>query len=490
MLHELKTFTKHSVIYGTAEILKKGLGFLMIPVYTRFLLPEDYGLLELLDMTIVIVGIIFGLRLGGAMIRFYHKYEADLDKSEVVSTTFFSVCFLSVLMFLGLQIFSEDISLFVSGSSENVDAFRIMFVSLLIQNIYLVGENYLLARKKSAIYSSLSILTLVISLSLNILFLVGFGWGIYGILYSMLIAKSVNLLIVVPLTLSSIQISFSWAKLKEMLIYGLPLVPASMGMFIMHFSDRFFIQYYVDLSELGIYSLAYKFGMILAVLITGPIFKIWNTQRFEIARQNNPGPVFGRMFTYFALALTSFALAMCVFIEEAISIMADQAYHGASVLVPVIVLAYLVMGISNFFNLGCMITGRTRILAGVQITATIINIGLNILLISRFGIMGAAFSTLITFSVLASLNYYYSQTVYPINVEQLRIVKLFFAAGSVFFLSGLVESTLFIQLGYKTLLMFAFPFLLLFIGFFSPDEINRIRQISSQVRARLTGAGA
>ncbi|WP_028575387.1 oligosaccharide flippase family protein [Desulfonatronovibrio hydrogenovorans] len=484
MLQELKTLTRHSAIYGTAEILKKGLGFLMIPVYTHFLLPADYGLLELLEMTVIITGIIFGLRLGGTMIRFYHQFDDPGQKSEVVSTTFISVSVISLLLLVFLQVYSVQISSLISGTPENAKAFRLMFLSLVIQNIYLVGENYLLARKKSAIYSSLSILTLAISLTLNILFVVGFGWGVYGILYSMLIAKLVNLIIVVPLTFKDVSISFSWIKLRDMLYYGLPLVPASIGMFLMHFSDRFFIRHYVDLSELGIYALAYKFGMILSVLVAGPIFKIWNTQRFEIARQEKPDSVFGRMFTYFLLAVTSFALILCVFIDEAIHIMAAQAYQSAASLVPILVLAYLMISISGFFNLGCMITGRTKILAGVQVVVTVLNIFLNILLISRYGIMGAAVSTLATFSVLAVLNYHYSQKVYYISMEHGRVIKVFFTGLCVYVLSQLVDSTFWIQLGYKGLVLTLFPLILWLTGFFSSDEKKKLKGLVRNLKSK------
>ncbi len=473
MYEELKTLIKHSSIYGVAEFLRKGIGFIMIPIYTRFLTPSDYGLLELLDLTLNIMAILLGLGIGSAVIRYYHNFDDIKDKQEVF-TTALTFAFILSLMLLGvLELFSTSISDLVSGGRQYSKYFQIIFVCLVIQNVYLVPEDYLVAQKKSVVYSSLSIGVLVSSLSLNILFLIVFKMGVLGILISMLITKALNMLVVSAITVRDTRYSFSPTKLKEIVRFGVPLMPAAMGMFIIHFSDRFFIQKFCSLHDVGIYSLGYKFGMILSILVSAPIFRAWNSQRFEIARTNDAKEVFSKTFTYFSAIVIFAGLGISIFIKEVIFLIATSEYHGAAALVPLIVLSYIFYGVANFFTLGIMVTNRTRYLAYIQCTTAGVNILLNLLLISRYGVMGAALSTALSFLLLSVLTFLGSQKVYPVPFEYGRVSILFLLAGLIFGLSRLIDASLVISLIIKSLLIVAFLLTLIIGGFFSEDEVTR-----------------
>jgi len=163
MIKEFKTLGKHSVIYGIAGVLKKGIGFFMIPIYTHYLLPDDYGLLELLDLTLNVTGMLVGVRLGAAVIRFYHKYESVDDRNEVFTTALATVSLVTIAALALLIANASNIASYVTGDQANGKAFILMFICLALQNIYLIGENWFLAEKKSALYSTLSTITLVVT---------------------------------------------------------------------------------------------------------------------------------------------------------------------------------------------------------------------------------------------------------------------------------------------------------------------------------------
>lgn len=471
-MHHFKNIAKHSTVFGATELIKKGIGFIMIPVYTRFLMPADYGLLELLDLTLTVLAIIFGVRIGAGVIRFYHQYESEFDKNEVFSTALITMITLSLICLLGLYVFSGPITGFIAGDTEQIKAFQLVFICLALQNIYLTGESFLLAQKKSVIYSSLSLVNLVLNLSFNILFLIVFRMGVFGLILSMVIVKSVNLICVLFITTRKLPLRFSWPKLKLMINYTLPLIPAGAAMFLLHFSDRFFVRKYCAPDDLGLYSLGYKFGMILSMLVASPIFKIWNTMRYEIAKQPNAPTVFAQTFTWFTLILVTAGLGISLFIDEVIFFMATETYQGASLIVPLITLAYIMFGMSGFLNLGNMITGRTSQIMIIQIFVALLNIVFNIILISRYGIYGAAISTLLSFSTLAVLMLIASQQVLYVPFEYRRIVILFCTGGVIFGIARLVEGPILLVLTEKIGLMIAYLLVLLMIGFFPKDELQ------------------
>src|SRR5687768_10166517 len=88
---QLKSILKHGSIYGISRILSRAVGFLMIPVYTRFLDPEGYGILELLDLTLSVMGLVIANGINSSIFKFYYKHEDDRSRRAVVSTAILSV---------------------------------------------------------------------------------------------------------------------------------------------------------------------------------------------------------------------------------------------------------------------------------------------------------------------------------------------------------------------------------------------------------------
>jgi len=484
MIKELKTLGKHSSIYGISNILRKAIGFIMIPVYTAYLTPKDYGVIELFDLTLEVLGMIVGLRLGGAMIRYFHLYENHDDKMEVISTAFISSCILSGTALFFLLLFNKQIAVWASGNESYAVAFQIIFICFAIQNVYLIAENYLIIQKKSFLYSMLSIAILFLSLFFNILFIVYFKLGFWGIILSMIIAKTINLLVVVPLTLKDLKIKFSLHKFYKMLKFSLPLIPASISLFIIHFSDRFFIQKFCDLNELGLYSLGYKFGMILSVIVSQPVFRIWNTQRYEVIKQDDGKTIYSKIFTYYFLVLVLSSLGICIFIDEIIKIMASSDYQNARTVVPLIVVGYALFGMTSFFNFGMFYKLQTKYLAIVQITTALINLLLNYLLIGKFGIMGAATTTTISFLVMCILSLYISQKLFYIPFEYRRIMTIISVAGLIYTMTLLYNFNLFVSISLKLLTLCCFPLILFMINFFSSDEKKYIFEASQKVQLK------
>ncbi len=447
----------------------------MIPLYTRYLMPEDYGVLELFDVTLNVMSMIVGLRLGSAFIRYYHYYDTQDDKHEVLSTAFIFTLFFSISILVVVELLSTPISVAITGTDTYKSAFQIVFVCFALQNVYTVNETYLLAEKKSSLYSMLSIITLTLNLSFNILFLVVFELGIYSILFSMLITKTINAAVIIPITMRHVRFSFSKKKLFQMIKFGAPLVPAGIALFTIHFSDRLFIQKYCSLSELGVYSLGYKFGMIVSVLISQPIFKVWNTQRFEIAKQIDAKKIYSLYFTYYTSIVAFFGLAISVFIKEIIWLLATESYQGASLVVPLIVLGYVFFGMSGFLTLAFVIKNRTGKIAYIQGAVAILNLIFNYVLIKNYGVLGAAVSTVLTYGTLMICTLTFSQKIYFVPFEYARLLKFFCTALVVYFFSTFEIGGVVTRFAYKILLMGIFPLLLLLFGFFQKDEIAFIK---------------
>ncbi|KIH75472.1 Membrane protein involved in the export of O-antigen and teichoic acid [Geoalkalibacter ferrihydriticus] len=477
MLQYLKQTLRHSAVYSFANVVQKGVGFLMIPVYTHFLSPAEYGVLEMMDLTMMVLSMITGMKIGGAVIRFYFRYDSLEEKREVLSTGLIGITIFALSMALVLEALARPISGLLLGSVEYYRFFQIIFISMALQTVAVVPESLLLAQKRSVVFSTITLLTFVSYLSLNILFIVGMKMGVMGMVLSTVITKIFNVSMLFAVTRGEFSFSFSVEKFKAMLAYSLPLIPAGLCMFAIHYSDRFFIQKYVGLESLGIYSLGYKFGMIISILVTQPIFRIWNTQRYEIAKSADADIVFGRMFTYILFAFLGAGLVISTLIDEIIGIMAPAQYQGAAAVVALIVCGYILFGCASFTQLGMFINYKTKYVAYINFATALLNVVMNLVLISRFGIMGAAVSTMLTFFSLAFLSYLVSQKLLPVKYEYLRVVKLVTLSIALYALSRAIDLSLWPSLAAKIGLLSLYPGLLYVIGFFSVAEIAKGREL-------------
>jgi O-antigen/teichoic acid export membrane protein len=478
MFQTIKTVLKHALVYGFGDILAKLVGFLLIPLYTHYFTPEQYGTLELLDLTSHVISLILAMGLCQAMVRFYFESSEQEYRDQVISV---SLILTWVVSLLGLAILlpsSSGISLLVFERADFQPYFTLLFFAIALSLCIEVPLQLLRIEQRSLFYTSISLVRLVIQLSLNIYFIVVLEWGISGILWSTLIT---NILATVYLTwglLRRTRLTFSWSLCKDMLAYSLPLLTSWAGNFMLHFADRFLLQRLASLSQVGVYALSYKFGFLLNVFVLSPFKRTWQPKQFEIAEQPDAPQTFARVFTYYTFAQLFCTLGISVLIEDVLSIIAEEQYHSAHYNVPVILLAYNFNGFYQLLDFGLLYKKKTPILGAITLSAALINILSNYWLIPMYGAFGAALSTLIAFAYLAAVTYVIAQRLFYIPIEFYRVGGLCLYAALLFGCSRLVvlDSVVLSMLA-RGALAFAFPLILLWPKFLKADEREIVQRL-------------
>lgn len=482
----MKSVAKHFLVYGLGNILSRIVSFILIPVYTHYLVTSEYGTLELLELTTYIAGMFLALGISQSVMRFYYDSEDPSERQEVVSTALFSIWVVSLFAVIWFILFAEDVSILVFKSTDNADLFRLVFLTLMFSLASEVPLSFIRAQQKSVLYTIISISRLALSLGLNILFIVGLGWGIRGIIISGLITNGITSIFLSFYTIKQTGFSLSLEKLKEMVKYGVPYIPGGVGMFVLNFMDRFFLQRFTSLSEVGIYSLGYKFGMIVNPLVTDPFFAIWRPKMFELAKRDDAKDIYSMMFTYFLFLEIFLALGISVLIKDVLKIISNPEYHSAYKVVPFILLSYILWGGYFHVQVGILLKKKTQNIAYIVAISALANLLLNFSLIPRFGVWGAALSTLASFGIMFILNYIISSRIYYVRYQFTRIFKLLALAVGLYLISlGINMGSLFTSLLVKTPLVLSFPFLLFLVRFYTPEEIQKIKEILSKAGSSL-----
>jgi O-antigen/teichoic acid export membrane protein len=487
VIEEIRRLFKHTAIYGLGNVLNKAVGFVLIPFYTHYLTPGDYGTLELLDLSTALVGLLLNIWMNASVVRYYHDYDDRKNRREVVSTALVATSVVAACVSSAGLFCAKGVSRLVLKSPAFYSYVWLVSFTLFFSCLNSVSWSYLRARQRSALIVIANCVSLVMTLTLNIYFIAVLKTGLVGILYSGLISNALVTTGLTVMTVKEVGLGFNFAKLKALAVFGLPLIVTSAAAFVLNFSDRFFLQRYSTISTVGIYALGYKFGFMLSFLVIQPFMMIWGARMYEVARRGDAGETFSRLFAYFFLVLTAAALGLSVAIKDVIAVIAAPQFHEAYRIVPVVALAYLCYGMSYYFQTGIFVQKRTMYLAIIGLASAGANLLLNFLLIPHYGAMGAAWATVLSFLLMAVLTYISSQSVYRIPYSLSRMV-LPAAAAIVIYLA----STLFtihswiVDLGLKLLFIPLFGITMLVLGFFDESEVSKLRQSVQQAWGECT----
>lgn len=469
---ESRIMARHGLIYGLGNLCSRLVGFLMIPVYTRLLTPADYGMLELVTISAEIISQIVALGISEAIYRFYFQYEDDTRRNQVLATGIVAFSLFAILPLLLLAWQAQTLARIILGGEQYSHYFLVALASIWFSTLAQIGFSYLRILKQSLRFLFFSICKLVMALALNIFFVVYLHTGIIGILYSTLISSAVMALLLVTPILRRTGLAVHGGILREMIRFGLPLIPASLGNLIVVTSDRYFLRFFGSIADTGLYSLAYRFSAIPGQFVSYPFMQIWSVRRMEIYRQENAEQIMGAVFTYFCLLMVTVALAVAVLASDVIMLMADPKFWSAYTVIPILLVAQVIFSFFQHFSLGIMIAKKTKYFAYIDGVNGVLNLAFNYFFIKKFGMMGAALATLCSYTLRVIMVYVITMPFYRIHFELTRILRLFSAAVLLYWLSRLSTfSSLWLSLGAKCLLLCSLPLVLYGVRFFHPGEL-------------------
>ncbi|MAJ61743.1 MAG: hypothetical protein CBC48_18545 [bacterium TMED88] len=482
MFDTIRQLLKHSSIYGLGDLASRSIGFLMIPIYTHYLSTEQYGVLELLDLVSYVFGIVMEVGITQAVVRYYHQYDAR-QRDQLITMALVSIIGVSAVFLTPMMLSAPWISSLVFETPDFSRFLNITFATLAIQLLNGVPMTLLRIQERSVLFVSISLSRLLLSLSLNILFIVYLDFGVEGILLSGLITSGLLGLFLISRLLTEIRISFDASIARSMLTYSAPLLGSWAGMYILNFGDRFFLQRFDGLADIGIYALAYKFGMMPNMLILSPFLRIWGPKRFEIVEDPNARPIFGHVFSYFWFVQLFVVLGISTLIPDVIQVIAGSEFQTAARYVPLLLVGYMAYGAYSYFQFGLLLEKKTLYLGGFVLAVAGLNVAMNFILIPKLGIMGAAVSTASSFTLLAGMIFLYSQSLYRIPYEGFRLLVMTSVALCLYFLSSSIPiKDPAWAIGIKLLIALTFPLWLWMFGLVRDYEMNRIRDIWESVR--------
>jgi O-antigen/teichoic acid export membrane protein len=490
MLQFIKETTKHTSIYGMGGMATKVIGFFLLPLYTHYLTPADYGVLGLLYITMRVLDIIVIQGLTTSIFRAYSfDYKDQTEhQHEAVRTAYYYSIASAVLMFGSMSVFAGPINDLVFKEGHWTRLFQLMFLAGIFRATQNIPRQMMRAHRQSVTYSFIQLCDMVSAALLNIWFIVGMKLGLAGIVYSEVIREGVLMIVFFFPVRKYLGRGISMEKLKDMLAFGLPKVPGGLSFLVLSAADRYFLEHYSTPTELGLYSVGYRLATLLSDFAIQPFIQTWPTMYFPLCKdaKDEGKEVLGRFLTYFMLLVGFISLGICVFVKPLLHIMADKQFHDADRVVPIVVAALVFSGLYRVITVGVNIKKKNIWLPIMVAGAAVVNIVFNFLLIPRWGMMGAAWATLIAYAVMCGASYVVDEYYFPIRYEWARVLKIMAAMAVTYTVSVLLmPQGMIAQFVVGGLVMLLYPGLLFALRFFNDAEYRRMRQVW-RLRHRLT----
>lgn len=396
---------KNSIIFGIGTMVTRFIGLLLLPLFTAYLTPADYGVLALLALLGMVAQPIFSLGLGAAMGPSYFEGDSTKRKSETVWTAFLILLVSATLLLAISWLFPRELSILALQTPEYGHLVSLTLTGCAIGILSTPFTQRIQFEEKAKAFVIISLITSSISVALCVITVVILGQGVKGMVISTLIGQIITFLFF--FIAGAREIKFIYAKpiAMELLRLGIPLVPGFAFLFILMQSNRYILQWCGGLEQVGIYSIGFNLGMAMNLAV-GALGTAWYPYFMSyVGRQEEACSIFGRIFTYYIFFFGYLWLLFFIFAKPVVMIMTDAAFHSAHQVVGMAAGAIFFIGIYTLLLPGMYYRKEVAAQSFVQGIAAFVSIILNVWLVYSFDLLGAGLGLLIGHMLMAMSTY-------------------------------------------------------------------------------------
>jgi len=481
----IKRLASQTVIYGIPSVLVRILGYLLVWLYTRIFLPDEYGTVNVFYAYASFLMVVLTYGMETAFFRFN---ELEKDRIKVFSTGMISIIISSVLFVTIISLFSHSIAIWIQYPEHK--KYVIWFAWILaLDAMSAIPFALLRAQNKPGRFARIKIINIGVNIGFNLFFLLlcpymishfreGFArqavsfiyrqdWGIEYVFISNLIASGVTLLLLFP-EISSVKWKLNPELWKRMLFYAFPLLFAGLAGMINETFDRLLLRYLlpkdIALYQVGIYAACYKISILMTLFIQAykyaaePFF-------FAQAKEKDSKEIYAKIMDYFIIAVSVIFLVTLLYLDDFIMpiLIGNKVYWQGKGVIPVLLMANLFLGVYYNLSIWYKLTGKTSWGAWLSLFGAIITLVLNFWWIPLssehliHGYYGSAWATFICYGTMMILSYLIGQKYFPVKYNLIKFAGYLGLSVILFALSSVFRPDLYIlRVGFNTLLLLVF----------------------------------
>ena len=469
---QLRRLGRHSAIYGIGGLVSRIIAVLLLPLYTRYLTPADYGKIETLLALTTVMGLILRAGITSAFFRFYFDVDDNAGRLRVIRTSFWFTMGGGTLGLLLLLALADPVSEVLFGTSGAANLVRASGVALWATVNYEQLTALFRVEERSVAFVSASLANVFLTIGITLLLVVVLEKGPLGVIVGNFSGTLIVYLVLLSYRREQLGLEFDRGLLREMNRFGLPLVPTALFLWMTNFSDRFFLVWLADVSEAGLYSVGVRVASAIVLLLTA--FRMaWPAFAYSIRDEQEARRTYAFVLTYLTVVTAWVALALTLLSPWIVELLAAARFAESSEVVGPLAFSTVSYGAYVVVAIGVGRARRTKFNWVVTGAGAAVNVALNLILIPTYGMMGAAIATVAAYTTMAVGMAWWSQRIYPVPYQWRRVATATFGAVALAILGKLLDVGLLAAIA----LTLVYPLVLLVLGFASPDERRRLTQL-------------
>jgi len=432
---KIEEMFKHGLIYGLTSVLQNLLGFIMLPVLTAFFTPDVFGAYSILLFMSTLGSSIFYLGASSAMGRFYFDENSDLFRKKIFTTALLITVFGAVsLSFIGI-FFANNLSTQFFGTEIYTKPIGLIFLGTAFGILFNLMTLFLRYEQKSYQFFILMLCFVFIDFLLTYVLLKWFDMGISAPIFGMIISNALCFLVLLVKNVDYLTSELELKYVGLLLNFGLQTSIAGLLFYTLNSIDKLIIKELLNLSEVGVYSLGYRLGSVMNILLVVPFTFIWSPLRMKHSKDGDMDLFSERVLSYYTFVGVIIMMFAILFGEDIMKyFFVNKSYLSATKVFPVIMFAYLFYGYGNILDYGIYLHKKVYLTSLILILAIVFNVALNFFLIPKWGYMGAAYISVLTYLSTSITLYVISNRLHPLKVDLKRVLAALLFISFLYFL--------------------------------------------------------
>lgn len=453
----LKKLAADSFVYGASTLITRFISIFLIPIYTRIFSPNDYGIINLVNTTFILISILVVAGLDNAAARWYWDEEGEKESKITFSSWFWFQLAGSAFILIFVAFTSGFLSKTIIGSDTEGLLFLLAALNLPFTGIILLYTSWLRIRKQAVYTVIFSLVNSLVTIGLSVFLVVFKHQGLKGVFLAQLLSNFTCSLFVMVALRQIINLKhFNGTRIISMLRYSLPLVPAALAFWILNSAGAYFINYFASKSDVGLFQIGANIAAVCSMIFWA-FLQAWTPFSMSIHRSSNSGSTYSLVFDIYCAIGSFIVLTIFLFAPEILFLFTTSQYVGAAGVAGILSVNVFISNIAQITSIGSAIKRTNRPFMQGVFVSCLLTLTLFGILIPFLGGVGAALSTLAGSSFLAFYVTLRSQTIhylpyhFPRNILAISCMLLF--SGMSFFLDN-EYSVLTIAYKFALLLMF------------------------------------
>lgn len=390
---------KETAIYAIGEIIPKLIGFFLLPIYTNYLSPADYGILSYTNSIVMFLFVLGALSMNTFVLRFYYEQKTEAEKKRIIGNVFVFIGLVNLTIFVTSFILAPGLI-----SEYNIQVpwkpyFQLALINNLLEGFSIIPLVLFRVKQRAKLFVTLSVSRIVLQFALTFLFIVNLKMGLIGHYYGRLISLCIFFIIYWFIIYKEATLNINISQIKKALKFSLPLLPGAIAYLALSISDRIILERHVAISEIGIYNIAYILAFALSMVVQSG-YRAIEPEFFKRYGSENYFEFVRKIQSIFLFVVYSMAMILTLFSQEVFKVLASTDYYKGYLLVPVIIIGAIMTGQNVIFSTVLTADKKTKIVGFSSFIGAIISVAFNLLLVPIWGVYAAAISAAIAYTAM------------------------------------------------------------------------------------------